>query len=469
MSEAILTFQAQLSSIMETVLKTAVFEITWLVESSFQGEVMRCRQEVDTLRRKLQAADRRCRGAVGDSNVTCEKCGRNFTDGPEPRVRRMRGGLTEGCVIKQEEEAERSANSCLIDTSDPPPTTPSRPLDPTPTTRSRRLQTSSCAERSGPDLTHQGQARGPQETLKGVESSGRVYVEDVFSKDSAQLPEGQGREEGPKGTRLDGPAQDYAAYDRAAVTGAGESAGDGRDLSPTATIGEGIQIKNVMSLSRPQLSSANHVGRRVSGKARHVVAVKQQPLELAPSSHNAAGARPAVSAAGDASTVSYSAPRDARSLRGVAAGDKQQISCAFCGKSFSYESRLRTHLLKHTGEKPFSCAQCGKRFTIARNLERHQHIHWGEAAFGCPHCAKRFKRADHLKVHQRVHTGERPYRCALCGKCFRFSGDLNTHKRVHTGEKPYCCSLCGSRFSQLRQLKSHQRHHRGPGRLDPLI
>ncbi|XP_035281521.1 zinc finger protein 397-like [Anguilla anguilla] len=471
MSEAILTFQAQLSGVMETVLKTAVFEITWLVESSFQQEVARGRREAEALRQRLQAAERRWRAAEGratEGRVTCEKCGRVSAGGSEHRAGAPPDGAEKGCGVKEEEEVGRTLSSCVMDTPDEAARTFSRPPE-TPTCLDRDRLDPARKEEGGPRL---------QEGLKvTVESSGHVYYEDMVSKDSAELLEEQGCKGDSEGCteepKLTGLAPEYTAYDRAAVIGRGESGGDlrGRGLSPTATGGEEIQIENVISLSRPQLCLANHVRRKLSRKARDVVAKppppQQQQLELPPACQSASAARSGASGP-HAAALSFPAPRDLRPLPGVAAGDKQ-ISCVYCGKSFSYVSRLKIHLLKHTGEKPFSCSQCGKRFTIARNLERHQHIHWGDAAFCCSHCGKRFKRADHLKVHQRVHTGERPYSCPQCSKRFRFSGDLNTHKRVHTGEKPYCCTLCGNRFGQLRQLKAHQRSHKGLGRFDPLI
>jgi hypothetical protein len=51
MSEAIVTFQSQLSGVMETVFKAAMYEITRLVEDSFLEEVTRSREQVhhDTL------------------------------------------------------------------------------------------------------------------------------------------------------------------------------------------------------------------------------------------------------------------------------------------------------------------------------------------------------------------------------------------------------------------------------------
>ena len=46
MSEAIVTFQSQLSGVMETVFKAAMYEITRLVEDSFLEEVTRSREQV---------------------------------------------------------------------------------------------------------------------------------------------------------------------------------------------------------------------------------------------------------------------------------------------------------------------------------------------------------------------------------------------------------------------------------------
>ncbi|CAB1325268.1 unnamed protein product [Coregonus sp. 'balchen'] len=61
MSEAILTFQYQLNGVMETILKTAVHEITRLVKDSFLEKVTRSNQEVDVLKERLQQCEQRWR------------------------------------------------------------------------------------------------------------------------------------------------------------------------------------------------------------------------------------------------------------------------------------------------------------------------------------------------------------------------------------------------------------------------
>ena len=44
-----------------------------------------------------------------------------------------------------------------------------------------------------------------------------------------------------------------------------------------------------------------------------------------------------------------------------------------CEKFFTRPSRLQTHLLSHTGEKPFHCTDenCGKAYSRQAHLKRH--------------------------------------------------------------------------------------------------
>lgn len=86
MAETIVTFQSQLSGVMETVFKAAMFEITRLVEDSFLEEVTRCREQVESLKRRLKWSESRRKEKDGERNAKCVDCGRAGAAGEdEPR------------------------------------------------------------------------------------------------------------------------------------------------------------------------------------------------------------------------------------------------------------------------------------------------------------------------------------------------------------------------------------------------
>ncbi|XP_034721381.1 zinc finger and SCAN domain-containing protein 2-like [Etheostoma cragini] len=91
--------------------------------------------------------------------------------------------------------------------------------------------------------------------------------------------------------------------------------------------------------------------------------------------------------------------------------------------------------------------------------ETHPDTQTGKQSFICPTCGKDFTCNSSLQSHLRVHTGEKPYSCKTCGKEFRGSSNLLVHMRTHTGEKPYSCSTCGKEFGRKDKLLTHMRSH----------
>lgn len=75
----VITFRSQLSIVMETILKSAMIEITRLVEDSFMKEVARGKQEVELLLHRLQFSESKL--TEREKRVRCTDCGRATAGG----------------------------------------------------------------------------------------------------------------------------------------------------------------------------------------------------------------------------------------------------------------------------------------------------------------------------------------------------------------------------------------------------
>ncbi|XP_005094866.1 zinc finger protein 16 [Aplysia californica] len=146
---------------------------------------------------------------------------------------------------------------------------------------------------------------------------------------------------------------------------------------------------------------------------------------------------------------------------GVKPADR--FSCEFCGLSFTHSCKLKLHLMKHTGERPFVCSLCGASYRENHQLSKHMKIHSGQEPFKCPICGQKFLQRSHMEGHVRKHTGERPFSCPICSARFSLKGYLRDHMKTHDSnrERRYKCGVCGKAFTCSSHMRSHERLHSG--------
>jgi uncharacterized Zn-finger protein len=81
-----------------------------------------------------------------------------------------------------------------------------------------------------------------------------------------------------------------------------------------------------------------------------------------------------------------------------------------------------------------------------------------ESCFKCPfeNCNKSFSKKPNLKSHLVSHSGVRPYGCQQCGMPFMRKHDLKRHLiSIHSISKPYKCIFCPASFSRMGSIKQH--------------
>uniref|UniRef100_A0A1A7WS94 C2H2-type domain-containing protein n=1 Tax=Iconisemion striatum TaxID=60296 RepID=A0A1A7WS94_9TELE len=135
------------------------------------------------------------------------------------------------------------------------------------------------------------------------------------------------------------------------------------------------------------------------------------------------------------------------------------FSCHICSRTFFHKGTLTRHMKSH---KSNFCSICKQNFPHRKKLNSHRcvpPVPSKSLSRSCELCGKTFANPSALRIHYVVHTGEKPYRCSLCGKWFTQKGNLKCHMRIHTGERPFRCVKCGKNFTQKVNLSHHLMAH----------
>lgn len=122
-------------------------------------------------------------------------------------------------------------------------------------------------------------------------------------------------------------------------------------------------------------------------------------------------------------------------------------------------SNVEKHAIIHTDIKLFSCTRCGKSFSQDNGLRSHLLSCTQAQSYLCDICGAKFNHLQSMRSHRRVHTGEKPYQCTDCGSQFADHRNFKRHRRIHENIFPYPCLLCDKRFRHSNSLKAHMAMH----------
>ncbi|CAK6976276.1 zinc finger and SCAN domain-containing protein 30 isoform X1 [Scomber scombrus] len=525
MAETIVTFQSQLSGVMETVFKAAMYEITRLVEDSFMEEVTRCREQVDSLKRRLKWSESRRREREGDRRGRCVDCG-GVGVSSEEKLKAIQTGrslkqesvLQEDINTSQDAHGETPIHEVEAHSAMKPPQSPgvqAEKLDRLLKEEALHImpETNESQERWGVSLeeTEASGLPGPSKRFNDQKiPKCHVNWEAGFN----QRPEsGQDVNSGDPSEPLFQNRygmEDLGGFDK---TGYGEGSmidmdnldelqGSpsclGEDLSymghyegdveaPEGAEAQAFQTgapRNRRGTVGSSAGSPSRTNIDASGEFSCLLINEegylQDPSILYPAhvsgdsggrlSFRDQGIRmdPSLDNTGDmygpSDTYADTLNLGDRLQHQAAGRGGRRHTCNQCSMSFPDSASLKAHKQTHkgTGQGPlYSCNQCGKTFTQACNLKVHQRIHSGQGLHLCSHCGKGFPSFSDLKAHKCGQAGDKPYCCTVCGNKFSRLWNLKLHRRIHTQEKPHRCTMCDKSFTRADILKVHQRTHTG--------
>ena len=150
----------------------------------------------------------------------------------------------------------------------------------------------------------------------------------------------------------------------------------------------------------------------------------------------------------------------------VHGADSSKLKCGLCDIQFEHFVKLKYHIeTKHSIDKQIEfkiCEICQKQCKGEKLLKSHMKKHSTDRPFSCETCGKTFKYKLSLKLHRNSHEGTKvkEFTCEICGKDLSTKDSLTWHMNTHTGIKPYNCSFCPKQFRQEPNMKSHEKRHR---------
>lgn len=152
----------------------------------------------------------------------------------------------------------------------------------------------------------------------------------------------------------------------------------------------------------------------------------------------------------------------------------RRYNCNYCAMSFSFEGKLKRHLLSHlesksgedstndgmeSGSRLYDCNFCDKSFS--RISIRDQHMEdCHEDSFPCEHCdpVEHFSTRADLKSHEVILHN---FKCPRCERTYKSEKIMKQHLRTHD-KHINNCPYCVLTFPTKALLKEHRQkvHHK---------
>ncbi|XP_073331098.1 uncharacterized protein [Pagrus major] len=496
----IVTFQTQLSDVMETVVKTAMYEVTRLVEDGFLEEVKRRNQEVETLRIQLQWAERKLsdqEGKEGGKTGKCVECAKDDVelscDTAGQSSKEQQDDILRDCGVKKEgDSVERWTSSRqevvpeMAQAADNP-TAPRSPETQVPEEdvltvvdiKKEDMNKPSCSfvhlglwssspdDGAGPEshsATEKIEAQ-PKETQEISEELLRnVIKQDTQVSTAYVFPEEQ--EETQMATDLSLEEDVLVAPGRDQI-----SSSVSPTVRPQNSDALGVTIKQEVIDDSDVESERKEKRTTKSGMASFPCSVRHHRVSSVPHKQNHFSHK---------ATVQEVVKLHSK----VGAGLRLQAAIQHLHRPMKRpphtlsNNSAATLSVAHSqivNVNPLNRIPSTSKAAASPSLSvQRGHLSDKQAAAhnrtGAPWVSIKTQLQSANSHHTNPlphpdslpHTGPRHLlRCGQCGKCFPHPSNLKAHLQTHTGERPFCCSLCGRSFTKLSNLKAHRRVHTG--------